>query len=188
MRDYWDQNVGRESCLSRCANFVQGSYFLRSCFQIRQNIDLCRKFAQRSNMAMSGGPQKRMDISYSNISVAHQKHSQATAYNPPFSSISNNCLICRSCSHETWRFWMDFPMDFPCWEHFRHFRRPFEELKEKLWALAERRPAEATKLMGQAFAGKKSLGEMASAPQTSDPNLKLVDSLSHCFSHCLSLL
>ena len=49
----------------------------------------------------------------------------------------------------------------------------FEELKEKLWALAERRPAEATKLMGQAFAGKKSLGEMASAPQTSDPNLKL---------------
>ena len=48
-----------------------------------------------------------------------------------------------------------------------------EELKEKLWALAERRPAEATKLMGQAFAGKKSLGEMASAPQTSDPNLKL---------------
>lgn len=60
--------------------------------------------------------------------------------------------------------------------------RPFEELKEKLWALAERRPAEPTKLMGQAFAGKKSLGEMASAPQTSDPNLKLVDSLSHCLS------
>ena len=54
-------------------------------------------------------PPKRMDISYSNISVAQQKHSQATAYNPPFSSISKNCLICRSCSHETWRFWMDFP-------------------------------------------------------------------------------
>lgn len=47
-----------------------------------------------------------------------------------------------------------------------------EELKEKLWALAERRPADATKLLGQAFAGKKSLGEMASAPQTTDPNLK----------------
>ena len=46
------------------------------------------------------------------------------------------------------------------------------ELKEKLWALAERRPADATKLLGQAFAGKKSLGEMASAPQTTDPNLK----------------
>ena len=47
-----------------------------------------------------------------------------------------------------------------------------EELKEKLWALAERRPADATKLLGQAFGGKKSLGEMASAPQTTDPNLK----------------
>eukprot|EP00438_Fugacium_kawagutii_P017181 Skav215695 [mRNA] locus=scaffold3538:33758:68487:+ [translate_table: standard] len=47
-----------------------------------------------------------------------------------------------------------------------------QDLREKLWALAERRPADASKLMGQAFAGKKSLGEMASAPQTSDPNLK----------------
>ena len=47
-----------------------------------------------------------------------------------------------------------------------------KELKEKLWALAERRPAEPVKLLGQAFAGKKSLGEMASAPQTSEPNLK----------------
>ena len=46
------------------------------------------------------------------------------------------------------------------------------ELREKLWALAERRPADAGKLLGQAFAGKKSLGEIASAPQTSDPTLK----------------
>lgn len=42
------------------------------------------------------------------------------------------------------------------------------ELREKLWALAERRPADPGKLLGQAFAGKKSLGEIASAPQTSE--------------------
>eukprot|EP00439_Symbiodinium_sp_Y106_P075018 s573_g14.t1 len=46
------------------------------------------------------------------------------------------------------------------------------DLREKLLALAERRPSDPTKLLGQALAGKKSVGEMASAPQTSDPALK----------------
>ncbi|CAJ1411149.1 unnamed protein product [Effrenium voratum] len=46
------------------------------------------------------------------------------------------------------------------------------ELQEKLWALAERRPSEPCKLLGQAFAGKKSVGELSKAPQTTDPGLK----------------
>ena len=121
MRDYWDQNVGRESCLSRCANFVQGSYFLRSCFQIRQNIDLCRKFAQRSNMAMSGGP-KRGWTSATATSVWHTRsiHKLQPIIPPSLpSQIIASFADHVPTKHEDfgWIF-----HDFPCWEHFRHFQ------------------------------------------------------------------
>ena len=66
------------------------------------------------------------------------------------------------------------------------------ELREKLWALAERRPADPGKLLGQAFAGKKSLGEIASAPQTSEPgrNAKIsaVSEGFSCVSRCRRLV